>query len=488
MKKNELGYPVLSEGLHQKIFGKEKPPAMRPAQKAKAEKLLKQFGIQVPVDHPENLYDGPLPLPQLKGDTLKEHFEKIAQDQIGRYKDLGDLLYQCQLPAIPPTELFVYQPGWTRYSQKDSGEWATEQVPYPLEEAFTFDTETFVEGGAFPIIGTAVSDKATYIWLASELINPTIPEDEWDQTSLIPIGKERFVAGHNISYDRVRAQEGYSLEHTRPENFYFDTLSAHIGVSGLAGGQRWLYVLAAKDPDNLTEEEKRKLRYAPKWLEKGSTNSLVQCYNFHVYEVRKYFGDDKVRPLNQGDKKIRDVFVTASHMAQITAVIEKAVEYAVRDAHYTAELFQALWPKYLDSTPSLVGLCGHYHLNGSVVPLVNNWHEWVKNVERVYAEYSEEMTTICKKLVWKYYEEWKSAEDKDLYVRGDPWLCQLDWEVASMKGRYAGVPNWVRPFIKAPETPIGVKSRLAHLLLKLEWEGQPLTWREGDGWCYWEED
>lgn len=460
---------------------------MKPAQKAKAEKLLKQFGIQVPVDHPDNLYDGPLPLPQLKGDTLKEHFEKIAQDQIGRYKSLGDLLYQCQLPKIPPTELFEYQPGWTRYSQTDSGDWVTEKVPYPLEEVFTFDTETFVEGGAFPIIGTAVSDRATYIWLASELINPTIPEEDWDQTSLIPIGQGRFVAGHNISYDRVRAQEGYSLRHTTPENFYFDTLSAHIGVSGLAGGQRWLYVLAAKDPDNLTEEEKRKLRYAPKWLEKGSTNSLVQCYNFHVYEVRKYFGDENVRPLNQGDKKIRDIFVTATHMSQIAAVIEKAVEYAVRDAHYTAELFQALWPKYLDSTPSLVGLCGHYHLNGSVVPLVDNWHEWIQNVEAVYAEYTEEMTAICKKLVWKYYKEWQNAEDRESYAKGDPWLSQMDWEVTSLKGKYAGVPNWMRPFIKDPETPIGVKSRLAHLLLKLEWEGQPLTWIEGEGWCYWEE-
>jgi DNA polymerase gamma 1 len=234
-----------------------------------------------------------------------------------------------------------------------------------------------VHGGAFPIIGTAVSKDAVYIWLASELLDPSLPEEQWDQRDLIPIGENKFVAGHNISYDRVRAQEGYSLMRNRPENFYFDTLSAHIGVSGLASGQRWLYLLAAKDPENLTEEEKRKLRYAPKWLDEGSTNSLVQCYNFHVYEVRKYFGDETVRPLDQGDKKIRDVFVDATHMIQITTVLENAVEYAVKDAFYTAELFQALWPKYLDSTPSMVGLCGHYHLNGSVVPLVSDWQEWV---------------------------------------------------------------------------------------------------------------
>jgi DNA polymerase gamma 1 len=57
--------------------------------------------------------------------------------------------------------------------------------------------------------------------------------------------------------------------------------------------------------------------------------------------------------------------------------------------------------------------------------------------------------------------------------------------VKTEKGKYAKVPNWYRPFVKDPDTEIGVKSRLAHLLLKLEWEGKPLTWIEGEGWCYW---
>jgi DNA polymerase gamma 1 len=482
MKKTALGYPVLSDDLHHQMFGMEKAPQMGPLAKSKAEKLLAQFGIQTPVDHPENLYDGSLPLPRLKGDSLQAHFEEIATQQVGRYKELADEFAECELPSLPPKEEFVYQRGWTRYSL--NGEiWEKESVEYPLENALTFDTETFVKGGAFPVIGTALSAEATYIWLAAELIDPTIPQSEWDQTELIPIGKDKFIAGHNISYDRVRAKEGYSLEHTKPENFYFDTLSAHIGVSGLASGQRWLYVLAGKDPDNLTEEEKRKLRYAPKWLEKGATNSLVQCYNFHVYEVRKYFGNENVRPLNQGDKKVRDIFVDATHMSQITEMIDIAVEYAVRDAYYTAELFQALWAKYLDSTPSMVALCGHYHLNGSVVPLVDDWEEWIRKVEKVYHEHNEEMTKLCKELVTKTYEEWKEGDREELEKR-DPWTSQLDWEVKTTKGKYAGIPNWVRPFIKDPDQHIGVKSNLAHLLLKLKYEGSPMILTKEDGWCY----
>jgi DNA polymerase gamma 1 len=280
------------------------------------------------------------------------------------------------------------------------------------------------------------------------------------------------------------------LERTTPENFYFDTLSAHIGVSGLASGQRWLYVLSGKDPEDLTAEEKRKLKYAPKWLDEGSTNSLVQCYNFHVAAVRKYFNDD-VTELGAEDKAVRDIFVKATHLSQILQMLTEAVDYAVKDALYTAELFQALWPKYLDSTPSMTALCGHYHLNGSVIPLVPDWQEWLENVEKVYQDHNDEMTALCKTLANVAYREWASIGDEQeqsAWEKADPWLSQLDWEVKSARGKYANVPNWYRPFVKDPDTSIGVKSRLAHILLRLEWEGQPLTWFEGEGWCYWSED
>ena len=482
----ELGYPVLRENLHRQIFGAIEPRAMSRLQRQKAENLLNEFDIQTPVDYPDHMYDGPLPLPELQGANLREHFDKVAYDQVGQYKEWADEYAKCKLPTLPPISEFLFKPGWHRYEQV-KGKWVVTQVPYPLEDAFTFDTETYVHGGAFPIIGTALSAKAAYVWLAAELIDPAIPEEKWDQHGLIPVGRQRFIAGHNISYDRVRAREGYSLENTEPENFYFDTLSAHIGVSGLAGGQRWLYVLAGKDPDDLTDEEKRKLRYAPKWLDEGSTNSLVQCYNFHVAAVRKYFGEN-VTELGNSDKEVRNIFVKATHLSQIRQMLTEALDYALKDAFYTAELFQALWPKYLDSTPSLVALCGHYHLNGSVVPLVPDWEDWIKNVEKTFQEHNEEMTQLCRELVWQSYEGWKEADNKKVYENSDEWVKQLDWEVKAVKGKYANVPNWVRPFIKDPDTHIGVKSNLAHLMLKLKYEGSPMILTRDNGWCYHDED
>ena len=486
-----MGYPVLSSTLRERIFGKQAPPEMSRIAKQKAESLLKEFDIQTPVDYPDHLYDGPLPLPEIQGENLGEHFETIARNQVGEYKNLGDEFAACELPELPPKDKLVFKPGWTRYT-KVRGKWKTESVPCPLEKAFTYDTETYVHGGAFPIIGTALSAKAAYIWLASELIDPTLPEDKWDQHSLIPIGENRFVAGHNISYDRVRAREGYSLDRAKPENFYFDTLSAHIGVSGLASGQRWLYVLAGKNPEDLTEEEKRKLRYAPKWLDEGSTNSLVATYNFHVYEVRKFFGDD-VQPLGAGDKAVRDIFVKATHLSQIRQMLTEAVDYAIKDAYYTAELFQALWPKYLDATPSMVALCGHYHLNGSIIPLVPDWEEWIQGVERTFEGHNQEMTQICKDLVWENYEQWKrlylnDPDKAERWVAKDPWLSQLNWEVKTFKGKYAHIPHWVRPFVKDPDEHIGVKSNLSHLLLKLKWEGTPMIFTKDMGWCFHNEE
>jgi len=491
MQLSELGYPLLSETLHRKVFGSELRPTMSRSEKQKATNLLKQFGIPTPVYYPEGLYDGPLPLPDLKGQNLAEHFEAIAEKQVGQYKKLADEFAVCQLPPLPPVEKFLLEPGWTRYEwveNEAAADWCIEHVDFPEEEALTFDTETYVHGGAFPIIGTALSAKAAYIWLASELLDPTIPQDLWDQYSLIPIGKNKFVAGHNISYDRVRARDGYTLNSNCPENFYFDTLSAHVGVSGLASGQRWLYVLAGKDPEDLTDEEKRKLRYAPRWLEKGSTNSLVQCYNFHVAAVRSYLGEES-RELGADDKKVRDIFVTATDLQHINNLLLPALDYALKDAFYTAELFQAIWPKYLNSTPSMVALAGHYHLNGSVVPLVPDWPEWVERVEKSYDDHNDEMTGICSTLVQKYYDEWRELYDEDpvkaeRWVDKDPWMSQLNWEVRAVKGKYAHVPEWIRVFVKDPDTKIGVKSNLSHLLLKLKWEGSPMFHTREGGWQY----
>ena len=533
MLKNEVGYPVLSDDLHNKVFGSTPRPVADPEKLDRSQGLLSRFGIQTPVDYPENLYDGDLPFPELLGDSIEEHFEAMAAEFVDEYVEEGDGFASCTLPEIPGLETIVFQPGWTKYTKQKDGSFKVQRVAAPEEKAYVFDTETFVTAGAFPVIGSALSSKAAYVWLAAEMVDPLIPEEDWTSTGLIPLNENALVVGHNISYDRVRARNGYSLGNSEPENFYFDTLSAHIAVSGLAAGQRWLYVLANKDVDELSEEEKRKLEFKPKWAEEGSTNSLVNVYNFHVAAVRDYFEEKDVHWMKDADKEIRDVFVKATHISQL-AQRRDLIRYALEDAYYTAELFQALWSKYKDSTPSKVGLAGHYFLNGSRIPVTTKWEDWISGVEDVYHGMHREMADIGRNIVEKVVSDWQKKLDDDIalaeaaweegefdeleldfgkrktitvdlvlkaldrdciewrhnceaWIKRDPWLSQLDWSPRAYTGKYKRMPKWAAGFLKG-DAEVSVKTPMAGLLLKLEWEGSPVLYDRKNGYRWRDQD
>ena len=531
MNLNEQGYPVLNDHLHSKLFGSVSRLAPSSFLLERSRRLLRRFDIPVPVDYPDGMYDGDLPFPKLMGGSIESHFEEMAGEFVDDYKSYADEFATAKLPKIPGYDDFVFQSGWTRYTFVDD-KWVTEAVSHPLEKAFTFDTETFVTAGAFPVIGTALSEKAAYVWLAAEMCDPTLPVDEWTQHDLIPLGNRSFIIGHNISYDRVRARDGYTLDQTEPENFYFDTLSAHIAVSGLASGQRWLYVLAGKDPDALSQEEKKKLMFRPRWANEGSTNSLVNVYNFHVAAVREYFGE-KVHRMQDADKDIRDVFVKATEIHQL-ANRRDLLEYAMFDAFYTTELFQALWRKYLESTPSKVALAGHMFLNGSRIPVSTDWSRWISEVEKVFAQHNREMSDICHGLIQAYVDAWRVEIDKDIaavqealdsetrddiiaaaglenkkivklpdvlkgldknslfnwthhadaWIREDPWLSQLDWSPRGYAGKYAYMPKWASKYLVDPTERITTKANVSHFLLKLKWEDAPIQLTKSKGWCY----
>jgi DNA polymerase gamma 1 len=533
MRLNEVGYPVLNDDLHQRIFGNSCRPVPVPAKLERVQGLLRKFGISVPVDYPDTLYDGDLPFPKLIGNNINDHFEAMAGEFIDEHVKNANAFAECKLPPVPGYDDIIFNPGWTRYV-KDGDVWTSESVATPLEKAYVFDTETFVTAGAFPVIGSALSSEAAYVWLAAEMCDPLLPVDDWTSTSLIPLNEDAFVAGHNISYDRVRARNGYSLARSEPENFYFDTLSAHVAVSGLASGQRWLYVLAGKDDENLTDEEKRKLEFRPKWAEEGSTNALVNVYNFHVAAVRDYFGQDDVHWMKDADKEIRDVFVKATHINQL-ANRRDLIAYALDDAYYTAELFQAIWPKYKAATPSKVGVAGHYFLNGSRIPVSEQWESWIKNVEKVWKKFNYEVSDILRNLIDKYVTKWQSALETDIalaeaaweegeyddlkldfgnrktitidlvlkamdrdciewrhecdkFLSGDPWLTQLDWTPVAYRGKNKNLPKWAAGFITNPDKPVTTKTPCAGLLMRLEWEDCPVGYDRKRGYTYTDKD
>jgi DNA polymerase gamma 1 len=132
------------------------------------------------------------------------------------------------------------QSGWTKYVYEQGGASFNEPIPYPIhdgqtEDAIVFDVETMPkEGHPYPVIAIVASPNAWYAWISPWLLGePSSP------AHLIPLGdpdKERLVVGHNVSFDRPRVEEEYSIGGTKTR--WADTMSLHVAVNEISSHQR----------------------------------------------------------------------------------------------------------------------------------------------------------------------------------------------------------------------------------------------------------
>lgn len=477
-KLNSLGYVVLSDVMSSKVFGKD--VVTNPASEKKVSDIcdeMKKFGVEFPVKNPDNFFIDDFALPALQADNIKTHFEKISQNVCSsRVQLMRDFAY-TEIPEIPDKTEFIFQAGWTRYPFDGPSETCN-----GIEEQIgVFDCETFVKGSDFahPILASAVTNKAYYVWMHPSFVDYKIPYEPM----LVPLGrKDGVFIAHNVAYDRPRTQEAYVLGKT---NSWFDTMSAHINISGLASGQRWWYI----------QKQAKKAIYKadPIWADKGSMNNLIDCYNFHCQPAV---------PLEQEEKKIRNTFVDAISMEEFASNQDELVKYALNDAKITFELYSIVVLKYMQNNPSMTTLAGHFGIAAAKLPVVSDWDEWFENCEKQWETSIARQEEILGQMATEVYESWNEGELTDEDIKEDPWLSQLDWE-ASFKltkagkpsSKWYGVPKWVRtvsakdlvngkPVIQG----ISTKNRLSHLLLRLKWEEQPIKFFTEKGWCYMNED
>jgi DNA polymerase gamma 1 len=473
-KLNPLGYAVLSDLMSQKVFGEGTEPKYPSAGKIEEIKEeMKKFGVEFPVKNPNSFFMEDFALPSLQGENIKSHFDAISKKVSGdRAKKMKDFAYE-DLPAPPDKTKFFLQEGWVKYPFE-----GTPARAEGIEEDIAiYDCETFVKGSDFahPILATAVTSKAYYIWMHPSFVNTHIPYEPM----LVPLGrKDGIFIAHNVAYDRPRTQEAYVLGKT---NSWFDTMSAHINVSGLASGQRWWYVQK--------QTKKSTFRADPVWADKGSMNNLIDCYNFHCKPAI---------PLDQGDKETRDIFVKAENMVDFVPHYSELITYALNDVKITFELYSILVLKYLQNNPSLTTLSGHFGIAGAKLPVVSNWAEWFEGCEKMWSDSIAKQELMLSKMAKELYNSWNEGEITDEDIREDPWLSQLEWE-ASFKltkagkpsSKWYGVPKWVRsvsskdivdgkPVIEG----ISTKNRISHLLLRLKWANQPIKFFTEKGWCY----
>ncbi|KAG2416394.1 DNA polymerase gamma [Aspergillus terreus] len=482
---NEIGVQQLSDHVYSQVFPvKSKPPD--PALVELSKEHLSRHDLLGKSQ--EAAQPVAFDLPPLQGQTLDEHFYKLGMDASEPYLTYAKGYTATNSPEKP--RKWIRRSGWTKYNR--DGSW--EAVDAPNESMITFDTEVMWKEHSFAVMACAVSPTAWYAWLSPWLLG----ESE-NVVQLIPLGdpsQPRIVIGHNIGYDRARVLEEYHMTQTR--NFFIDTMSLHVAVNGMCSQQRptWMRHKKNKDlRDKIASEsnsvelaallENKMLRDEEEelWVGRSSVNSLRDVAKFHC--------DVTI------DKAQRDYFGELDREG-ILGKLEELLDYCAADVAITHRVYKKVFPNFLEVCPHPVSFGALRHLSSVILPVNKSWQEYLTNAE---ATYHQRLEDVQRKLVELCDEALKVKDHPEVYMN-DPWLRQLDWsgqEVKMVKGKKKGdpprpaarqkkpgMPKWYKDLFATNTSDINltVRTRIAPILLKLSWDGHPLTWSDKFGWTF----
>ena len=446
---------LLSRSLHSQIFQNVSFPSPHQTYTQIAREHLDKHQLNPTSSstHPDIAFT----LPPLQADTIDSHFYAIGAKVAEPYLSMSKKLASTTLPPLP--ERWVIQSGWTKYWTGEDG--LHESVESPDEELLVFDVESMPKYHQFAVMACAASPTAWYAW-----ISPWLLKETTDTQQLIPLGgpsRKRIVVGHNVSYDRARTLEEYSLE--RPGTRWLDTMALHVAVNGISSHQRpaWSKYRKQKqasrtmkdeavesvlgliaelkremkdevDADKKWEllrrveemeeslpslqaiqevggeredEEENEAMAQQRWEDLTSANSLADVARLHCgIEV---------------DKSTRDDFMTSSPDA-ILADISTYLTYCANDVAVTLQVFCKTLPAFLNKCPSPVSFAGMCSMGSSFLTVDEGWERYLENAESKYQELEGKVGAALKSLA----EEARLllADDK---WKGDVWLEQLDW-------------------------------------------------------------
>ncbi|GMG39614.1 unnamed protein product [Ambrosiozyma monospora] len=440
------------------------------------------------------------PVPSLQGKNLSEHFYRVGAYSIKPYMTLIENLLavgQTIKPTIPTK--WEFKSGWTRYEVGKP----PKSVPYPLEDELVFDVETMYHLTQYPCIATCYTPKAWYSWCSPYLTGESKTQDG----HLIPLGvrnHNKIVVGHNVSYDRARVLEEYSVLQSKA--FYLDTMSLHVAVSGMCSRQRGTWLKYKKNGkkssdadassldsirDSIVSEELRELIDNPildkestddpllsddPWMKTSSMNSLA-----HVAELHCGI---------KMDKEIRDDFKTEDP-DEIRNNFQKLMTYCANDVVATTRVFNKIFKDFRKLVPHPASLAALRHINQSFLPTTRAWEKYIHTTEDMYQKSAKEIESklhfICNEVV-------KMKDNEEKPWEKDPWLSQLDWTIAPVKltkkgvpyksQKLPGYPEWYKKLVVKGQLNLTTRTRTSALLLKLSWEGNPIYWLDSKGWCF----
>lgn len=482
---NEIGVQQLSSHVHSQVFpgaSTAAPPELVALSKdhlTRHDLLGKNQDSTPPVG-----FD----LPTLQGSTLDEHFYKLGMAAAEPYLSMAKKLAWANPPPKP--RKWVQQSGWTKYNSDGT----TEAVEAPDEEMLIFDTEVMWKETSFACMACAVSPTAWYAW-----ISPWLLGESKSDRHLIPLGdpsKPRVVVGHNIGYDRARIAEEYDIRQSK--NSFIDTMSLHVASNGMCSRQRpsWMKHKKSRELREkiATAEENADLSHLldsgaipdeeeELWINRSAINSLRDVAKFHCNITidkarREYFGE--------------------LDRARIVERLDELIDYCAADVEITHRVYQKVFPLFLETCPHPVSFAALRFLAAEILPVNETWDAYIHNAEATYHKLDDAVRERLVNLAERALE----AKDKPEVYQNDPWLSQLDWsgqEIRMVKGKKKddpprpaarqkkpGMPKWYKDLFAKSDAPISltVRTRIAPILLKLCWDGNPLVWSDKYGWTY----
>lgn len=483
---NEIGVQQLSSHIYPQLFPRAERFRAPPELVALAEDHLRRHELLGKSD--DNTAPVAFDLPPLVGQTLDEHFHKLGVDASEPF-----LTYAKQFAratTLPKPRRWVRKSGWTKYYPDGR----TEAVDAPDANMLCFDTEVMWKEHPFAVMACAASPDAWYAWLSPWLLGETE-----NPRQLVPLGdptKERIIVGHNVGYDRARIREEYDLQQTR--NSFLDTMSLHVAVNGMCSQQRPTWMKHKKNrelrdkisKENTTVELAELLKNSAfiqeeeeLWVERSSVNSLRDVAKFHLNVTL--------------DKELREGFGTLDR-AGVMGKLDMLLDYCAADVAITHRVFQIVFPNFLEVCPHPVSFGALRHLSSVILPVNRTWDAYLANAEATYQKLNQ---AVQERLILLAE---KALEIKDEHEKwsSDPWLRQLDWsgqEIKMVKGKKKndpprpaarqkkpGMPQWYKDLFAKNDAPINitVRTRIAPLLLRLSWDGNPLVWSDTYGWTF----
>ncbi|TDL27638.1 gamma DNA-directed DNA polymerase [Rickenella mellea] len=522
--RNEVGVQLLSRKLHSQIFRNTSLPPPDKTYVRIARDHLEAHGLDP--TQGSILPDTGFTLPPMQGRTIDEHFYRIgnaaAQPWLAFAKDFA----HAQPPPKP--DCWRMQPGWTKYHHRSDGSSYGESVPAPDEDMISFDVETMPNYHNYAVMACAMSSTHWYSWISPWLLGHT--DNPQHLISLGDPTRQRIVVGHNVSYDRARVLEEYSIKGTKTR--FLDTMALHVAVKGISSHQRpaWMkYRKAQKDEKERKEEafevavdvirkaelqqvdagkraELQRLRReiedslpqlqlddtedtaaetsSKRWEDITSANSLADVAKLHCNI--------------EMDKEIRNDFMTHTP-AEILANVHDYLDYCANDVHVTHSVFAAVLPQFLAACPNPVSFAGILTMGSSFLTVDQEWEAYLEKAEGKYRELEED---IKKRLLAL------AEKAKDMVVdeswRNDEWLSQLDW-TPKVPGKSRGVepppkqvaklvrklarqsstdPAWYDALRTLGPLHSEVKKQILPFLFQLSCDDNPLQYSAEEGWTY----